>query len=57
MVFFPTEEMKELEKKFRSYMDGATIKENAPKEAVVAFKKYHQLTKQQHDDEVKSWFE
>ena len=38
-------------------MDEATIKANAPKEAVVAFKKYHQLTKKQREEEVKSWFE
>ena len=57
MVFFPTEEMKELDKIFRPYMDGAKLRKDAPKEVVEAHNRYFELFRKQHEEEVKSWFE
>lgn len=57
MIFFPTEEMKELKKVFEPYLHDAIMDKDAPKEAFDAIEKYFKLEDKLKKAEIESWFE
>ena len=57
MILYDTPEMTELKKIFEPYQEGCHLVDNAPNEAIIAEKKYMQLSRKQTEDEINSWFE